>query len=178
MKPQPRLVLIGLGHTMRRDDGVGLWVARRIQARSHPGLMVIPMGVPDPIALAQAWEGATITWIVDAVMAAKPPGTLLRLRWDRLLIDPQGRWFSTHGISLWEAITLARMLHEPPLQMIVYGIVGQDFSHGEGLSPEVEAGAYRLLRRLEHLIPRILRDFGSGATLLRQDPRIPPKPPV
>lgn len=161
MNPHPRLVLIGLGHPMRRDDGVGLWVAHRIQARNYPGLMVLPIGIPDPVVLARAWEGARIVWIVDAVMAARPPGTILRLRWERLSMDPRGQWFSTHGISLGEAIAIARVIHEPPAQMIVYGIVGQDFSYGDSLSPEVEAGAYRLLRRLERMIPRILCDFES-----------------
>ncbi|MCS6963289.1 hydrogenase maturation protease [Thermoflexus sp.] len=159
---RPLLALIGLGNAWRRDDGVGLWVAEQIQARNLQGLKVAPLSIPDPVALARAWEGARIVWIVDAVRAGRPPGTVLRLRWDRLP-DPQERWCSTHGIPIQEAIPLARALGDPPASITVYGIVGRDFGHGEGFTPEVEAGAHRLLRRLERLIPHVLRCLDHSA---------------
>lgn len=155
MRQAPRWVLIGLGHPMRRDDGVGLWVAAQLQARSGPGGAVIPLGVPDPVALARAWAGAEIAWIVDAVAASAPPGTLLRIRGDRLLEDPLPRRYSTHGLSLGEALALARALGPFPPRLVLYGIVGEDFGFGERLSPAVEASARRLVRRLERTIARL-----------------------
>ncbi|MFN3929644.1 MAG: hydrogenase maturation protease [Thermoflexus sp.] len=150
------LVLIGLGNRMRRDDGVGLWVAQCLQAHGWPQLRVFPLGIPDPVALARAWAGAEIAWIVDAVATGASPGTILRIHGDRLSSDPRGRWLSTHGLALKEAIALARMLGPSPSRLVIYGIAGRDFRCGEGLTPEVEAGARRLIRRLEHVISRVL----------------------
>jgi hydrogenase maturation protease len=150
-----RWVLIGLGNPMRRDDGVGPWVAAQLRGRSWPDLRAIRMELPDPMMLAEAWEGAEIAWIVDAVEADAPPGTLLRIREKRLRTDLRPRGFSTHGLDLVEAIALARTLGPSPRRVILYGIIGADFGFGDGLSPAVEAGARRLLRRLERLIARL-----------------------
>ncbi|GBD08477.1 Hydrogenase 2 maturation protease [Candidatus Thermoflexus japonica] len=155
MKRARRWVLIGLGHPMRRDDGVGLWVAAQLRAWSGPDGAAIPLGVPDPMALAQAWAGAEIAWIVDAVAASAPPGTLLRIRGDRLLEGPFPQSFSTHGLSAGEALALARTMGAFPRRMVLYGIVGEDFGYGEGFSPAVEASARRLVRRLERTIARL-----------------------
>ncbi|WP_376791233.1 hydrogenase maturation protease [Thermoflexus sp.] len=155
MKDGKPLVLIGLGNRMRRDDGVGLWVAQYFQAHGWPPLKVFPLGVPDPVALAQAWAGAEIAWIVDAAVAEVPPGTILRIRGEDLLTDRRERWLSTHGLALREAIIFARMLEASPSRMVVYGIVGRDFRYGEGLTPDVEASARRLIRRLERIILRV-----------------------
>jgi hydrogenase maturation protease len=162
-------VLIGLGNPMRRDDGVGPWVAAQLRGRSWPDLRAIRMELPDPMRLAEAWEGAEIAWIVDAVEADAPPGTLLRIREERLRTDLRPRGFSTHGLDLVEAIALARTLGPSPRRVILYGIIGADFGFGEGLSPAVEAGARRLLRRLERLIARLPR-CRESAMRSRDDP--------
>lgn len=161
------LVLIGLGNRMRRDDGVGLWVAQHLQAHGWPSLKVFPLGVPDPVALAQAWAGVEIAWIVDAAVAEAPPGTILRIRGEDLLTDPRERWLSTHGLTLREAIAFARMLEASPSRMVVYGIVGRDFRYGEGLTPDVEAGARRLIRRLERIIRRVCNDSAGSHSVQR-----------
>jgi sulfhydrogenase subunit alpha len=157
MNAGPRWVLIGLGNPMRRDDGVGPWVAAQLQAQGWPAWRAVPMGVPDPVALAQAWAGVEVAWIVDAVEADAPPGTLLRLRGEGLGAGRRPRGFSTHGLDPVEAIALARTLGPSPRRVVLYGIVGADFGFGEGLSPAVEAGARRLLRRLERLMARKAR---------------------
>jgi hydrogenase maturation protease len=155
MNAGPRWVLIGLGNPMRRDDGVGPWVAAQLRGRGWPDLRAIPMELPDPMMLAEAWEAAEIAWIVDAVEAGAPPGTLLRIRGEHLQADLRPRGFSTHGLDLVEAIALARTLGPSPRRVILYGIVGEDFGFGEGLSPAVEASARRLVHRLERLIARL-----------------------
>lgn len=149
------IVLIGLGNAMRGDDGVGLWVARQIQARHWSIVRALPLGFPDPLDLAQAWAGASIAWLVDAVVATAPPGAIRRIPWERLATDPRAPRFSSHGLPLPEAVAIARMQGDPPQRIILYGIVGQDFGYGERLTPAVERGAHRLLQRLERMLLRI-----------------------
>ncbi|HXF68777.1 MAG TPA: hydrogenase maturation protease [Thermoflexus sp.] len=174
MKDGKPVVLIGLGNRMRRDDGVGLWVAQHLEAHGWPSLKVFPLGVPDPVALAQAWAGAEIAWIVDAAVAEVPPGMILRIRGEDLPTDPRERWLSTHGLALREAIAFARMLEPSPSRMVVYGIVGRDFRYGEGLTPDVEASARRLIRRLERMILRVCNHSAGSRSVKSAEKPCPP----
>ncbi len=150
-----RLVLIGLGNMLRRDDGVGLWVVQHFPAHNFPGIKRVPIGIADPVALARAWDGADIAWIIDALKGPWPPGTIVRFRWRCFHQLCREHRFSTHALPLDEAMALALLLKPAPSHIAVYGVVGRDFSCGEGLSAEVKASARRLLRRLERLTTRI-----------------------
>jgi hydrogenase maturation protease len=58
------------------------------------------------------------------------------------------RFLSSHGLGVLEAIELGRVLGMLPDRLVVYGIVGRDFQHGQGLSPEVEHAAQIVIGRL------------------------------
>jgi hydrogenase maturation protease len=56
--------------------------------------------------------------------------------------------YSTHRFGLAEAVETARALGLLPGSLRVFGIEGQDFGAGIGLSPAVEHSADLLVRRL------------------------------
>jgi len=141
------ICVIGVGNTFRGDDGVGLIVARQVGELALPGVTVLEQS-GEGIALMEAWGDASRVIVVDAVSSGNEPGTIHRL-------EPAGQGLpdffsghSTHAFGLAEAIELARQLDRLPAQLIVYGIEGQSFEIGRGLSPEVEAAADTLTARL------------------------------
>ena len=71
------LLVIGLGAEFRRDDGVGLIVARELGCLHLPGVRVAetPSGAS---GLLDLWQGASTVILVDAMRSGRPPGTVAR----------------------------------------------------------------------------------------------------
>jgi len=134
---QPSIVVIGVGNEYRGDDGAGVAVARRLRAQFATGVTILEES-GEGAALIQAWQGAAWAMLVDAVCSGAPPGTIHRLD-ARAAPVPTGFFhYSTHAFSVAEAVELARSLDQLPPYLIVYGIEGENFAAGVGLSTAVK----------------------------------------
>lgn len=132
---QPILIL-GIGNEYRSDDAAGLLVARRLRARRLPGVEVREHD-GEAASLIEAWRGASVVILVDAVAADAEPGRILRLDANVQPIPHALFRCSTHAFGVAEAIELARALGELPPRLIVYGVVGMSWAHGTERSPAV-----------------------------------------
>ncbi len=136
--------VIGIGNPYRRDDAVGLVVARRLREKNLEGVKVLELS-GEGAALIEAWQGAERVIVIDAVCSGAAPGTIFRFAANQQAIPTESFRCSTHNFGLAEAIELARALGRLPRELIVYGIEGKDFAAGEGVSPEVEQAASRVV---------------------------------
>ena len=125
---RPGLIVIGVGNAWRGDDAAGLAVARRAGGLEHEG---------ECLALLEAWGPDDEVAIVDAASSGAPPGTVHRLDPLDRPLPPGMLSSSTHAIGVPEAIELARALDRLPRALRVYGIEGESFETGTGLSPAV-----------------------------------------
>jgi len=144
--PGPTL-LIGIGHDYRRDDSVGLVIARELGKRNLPGTAVVE-AAGGGMALIAAWQGAQRVFLFDAVSTGGQAGTVHRLDAQAQALPAALFLYSTHGWGLAEALALARVLGQWPPQLILYGIEGGDFGWGTGLTPAVAAAARQVIERL------------------------------
>jgi len=131
------IVVIGMGNPLRRDDGVGWTVARRLERVVPPEVEIrLRRG---GLELMDAWDGAAAAMIVDAVSSGSPAGTVLRFDTsDAPLPRDIDTACSTHGLGLHAAVELARAMDRLPDRVLVIGVEGADFTPGNGLSPAVE----------------------------------------
>ena len=131
------VVVIGIGNEYRRDDGAGPAVIGQLRGLVPAGIeLVITDG--EPVRLVEAWTGAVLAVVVDAVCAEPShPGRIHRFVVDQ----PAGaaRPASSHGFGLDDAIGLALALDRMPGRLIVHAIEAADLSHGTGLTPAVAA---------------------------------------
>ena len=148
------VVVIGVGNEFRRDDGAGPAVVGRLRDLVPPGVeLVITDG--DPIRLIEAWTGAALAIVVDAVRAQPPqPGTMHRFVVDRPGTGPE-RTASSHGLGLDDAVSLAIALDRMPGRLIVHAIEASDLAQGINLTPAVAAAVDPVARA-------ILDDLGAG----------------
>ena len=146
-----RVVVIGVGNPYRRDDAAGLVVARRLRQEA-PGHVTVMEQEGEPTALLEAWKGAHTVVLIDAVFSGAEAGTIHRLDAQTDAIPQELFRYSTHALTVAEAIELARALGQLPPKLVVYGIEGKDFRAGVGLSPEVEG-------RVAELAERVLREL-------------------
>jgi hydrogenase maturation protease len=132
-----KVLIIGVGNSYRGDDGAGLAVARELAGQVPAEIQVVEQG-GEGTALMEAWKGARVVVLVDAIQSGAPAGTIRRLDAVQENIPPEIFRASTHGFGLSRAIELGRTLNELPPHLVVYGIEGQNFAPGEKLSPAVE----------------------------------------
>ena len=136
--PAGPVVVIGVGNDFRRDDGAGPAVVTRLRDLTPTGVrLVITDG--EPTRLIEAWAGAALAVVVDAVRAEPArPGTV-----HRFVVDGPGRGAdrpaSSHGLGFDDAIRLAVALDRMPARLIVHAIEAADLTQGPGLTALVDA---------------------------------------
>lgn len=139
--------VIGVGNPYRRDDGVGPRVAAALREADIPGLEVVEAS-GEGTALMDAWFGHRRVFLVDAVSAGGRPGSVHRIDAGRHRVPQDFFKYSTHAFAVAEAVEMARVLGQLPEALIIYGIEGQDFGAGEGLTPAVASAADEVTRRI------------------------------
>ena len=148
-KEEKRLLsLIGIGNHFRRDDAAGLEVAHRLRLAHPPGVILIEQE-GEPASLIEAWSTVEESLVVDAISSGSEPGRLHRFDVTHAPLPAEIFSVSTHALGLPEAVELARELGRLP-RLVVYGIEGETFEAGEGLSDPVEKTVEKLVMDLYH----------------------------
>ena len=146
-----RTVVIGVGNEFRRDDGAGPAVVALL-ARQVPADVTLTVNDGEPTRMIEAWAGAPLAIVVDAVRAEPAvPGRLHRLVLDHPTMRPGGP-VSSHGFGLDDAIGLGLVLDRMPGRLIVHAVEAGDLSQGAGLTPAVAAV-------IDTLADAVLRDL-------------------
>lgn len=137
---KPARMLIGVGNPLGRDDGVGLYVARALE--SAAGWVAIPAGLALENALGLVErQRPDLLIVVDAADMGLPPGSVRRLP----LEGARAMLASSHALPLEFALGIVK---EAVGELVIVGVQPRDLRPGEGLTPEVEAGAKRLVALL------------------------------
>jgi hydrogenase maturation protease len=137
------IVVIGLGNTYRRDDGVGVTVAAALGELALPGVTVMT-DVAEPTGLLEAWSGAELAVVIDAVVAIPPtPGRVRRCSLSD--VEAAAGGLSSHSIDIGRTHALGQALGRVPDALVVYTVEVTDTSHGIGLTPGVAASVPELV---------------------------------
>jgi len=142
-----KIIVIGVGNPYRRDDAAGLIVARHLREQSLRSCEVHEL-VGEGTSLMELWRGAQRVVVIDAVQSGAAPGTIHRLQANLHPFPAFVLRDSTHAFGLIEAIELSRALNQLPSSLVIYGIEGENFEAGTGLSKTVLDGVNHLVRDL------------------------------
>jgi len=145
-------VLVGLGNPVRGDDGVGLRVAKAVEAllaaNPVPGARVAT-STRGGFELMDLLEGADRAIVVDCLdLPDAVPGRVRQMSLQE--VAGAARLVGSHDIGLAVAVELGRLLGaRMPGQVEVFGIeAALEDRVEEGLSPQVEAAVQPLARFL------------------------------
>lgn len=136
-----RAIVVGVGNPVRRDDSVGLAVAREVRERlaGREGVEVAEIWAGG-LRLAEAVAGFECAVIVDAMVSGNhAPGTVVRVEMEELCalraVNCQ------HDTTLPDALEMLRRAGERmPETIVVIGIEAADADTlDERLTPAVEA---------------------------------------
>jgi hydrogenase maturation protease len=140
-----KIVVLGMGNLLLRDEGIGIHVVdaiKEMQSPSNVELEVVDGGTLPNAPLS--FEEVDKLIIVDAVQADGEPGTVYRFHPEDINLDNKALT-SLHQISLLENLWLMDKFGQKPKDVVIIGIEPQDMSWGLELST-----------RLEQCVPQII----------------------
>lgn len=126
-----KTLILGLGNTILRDDGIGVYAVRALADRVDCGADCREAASAG-LDLVEMLRGYDRALIIDAIqLEGEEPGTVFRLEPDDLRIT--ARLASVHDIDLVTALALGRRLgFQMPSDVIVYAVqVADAFTLGE-----------------------------------------------
>jgi hydrogenase maturation protease len=141
------ILFIGVGNEHRRDDGVGIFIVRHPALLNLPGARIVEVQ-RDGICLMDLWKGAGIVFVFDAVYSRRTAGAVCRLDAVKERLPADLFRLSTHTLGIPEAIELSRILNQLPAELILFGIEGEDFEQGQGLSQRCRQAALKVIQQV------------------------------
>lgn len=134
-----RLLFIGVGNVLKRDDGVGVVISRQIKERPEVLSLTVEVSIENYIGKINSMEPEEIV-IIDCMELGSPPGSYRLLA----LQDVEDITFNTHNISLGK---LADFFEYPSY---VLGIQPESVKFGDSLTPPVENAAKQIVQQINH----------------------------
>jgi hydrogenase maturation protease len=131
------ILVLGIGNTILKDEGIGVRVAEKMMEMSLPPEVEVMDGGIKGLDLLYYIEGRKKVIVVDAVKAGAPPGTLFRFT-DNDIAAKKGVMRSAHGIDFSDVIAVARFTGTKPDEVIFLGVEPYDLSVSMELSPKIE----------------------------------------
>lgn len=149
-----RTVVIGVGSEHRGDDLAGL-LAVRCAAPLLRGVEVHELD-GEVGRMLDAWDGADLAIVIDAVRTGAKPGTIHRVDDAAGPGSPAlGRNVGTHSLGIAEAVSLGRVLGRLPRRLVVFGIEGRAFSVGSEPHRAVVDAAHEVAGRIVVELARV-----------------------
>ncbi len=139
-----RALLLGLGNVLCGDDGLGVVAVERLRAHFRwPEEVALVDGGTLGLSLLSTLEEAEEVWILDAVQAEAPPGSLVRI--DGSDVEPALRErLSPHQVGVADLLDALHWRDRWPRQLRVLGMVPESLALRVGLSEPVSAGLANL----------------------------------
>ena len=143
-----RVLVLGLGNILLRDEGVGVRVIEALAERYvMPAGVEILDGGTSGMDLLDAIAGCDHLLICDAVRADAPPASVMTLRDAQVPALFRNR-FSPHQLGVADLLATLVLTGETPSSITLIGVVPVDLSLGLDLSPEVGRAAERAVECL------------------------------
>jgi hydrogenase maturation protease len=163
----PPTLVVGLGNTLMRDEGVGVHVLRELRNRaaSHPdrfsSVRFEEMAVGG-LALLHVLEGVSRAVLVDCAKMGAAPGEFRRFTPEGVASVKRLAGFSLHEVDILRVIELAGTLGQRPAEVVILGIEPEDVSYGEGLSATLEARLGEYVRAVQAALDERSGPANSG----------------
>ncbi len=149
----PRVVVVGVGNLLMKDEGVGIHAVKALQECDlPPDVRLIDGGTsPDIIAYTRAGDKLII---VDAARAGGEPGAVYRFRPEDLN-DARADLTSAHQLGVLPNLRLMEMSGALPDEVVIIGVEPAEIDWGTELSERLKA-------RLPEIVRVVLGEIGAA----------------
>jgi hydrogenase maturation protease len=148
-----RVLVLGAGNILLKDEGVGVHVVREMQRRNMPDdVRLVDAGTAGLDVLMSA-EKAKKLVVIDALRAGGKPGTIYKMRLETEQKDELLRIFgskdtsgmSLHQVGLVEALSIVDKMQCAPEEIVVIGIEPEEVNYGLELTNSVRRKILKIM---------------------------------
>ena len=152
-----RMVVLGVGNELLKDEGVGVHVARELAGRNFS----FPVEIIEAGTVPDCWQGDESTGklvVVDAVYGGGEPGAIYRF-------SPEDIEFETclmtsiHQLSFVDSLKLSEIAGNKPAKTVIIGVEPKEVAWGMELSEELRG---RIPDIVEIVLKEITPDQETG----------------
>jgi len=141
-----KIAILGIGNDLRTDDGLGPYIINGMKTK-HPSVLIENVGsVPEAFARPLAEFGAERIIMIDAADMRKPAGHIEFVTKDRI----GGIALSTHSMPL--SILMQYLEQQTGGQAILLGVQPISIMFGEGLTPEIQEVAEKIISTIDIIL--------------------------
>jgi len=161
---QCRLLILGAGNPLRRDDGVGVRIAQELEKQGMPqSVHVLDIGTGG-LGFIDRMRGIPKVVFLDAVEMGERPGTVRVFTQQEMQKAPEKIQVSLHEIDLPQLLLFASLQGRSP-EILVVAIQPKDLGWGTGLSPELE-------RAVPDIVEYVLKNAQTGRASHPSEPSL------
>jgi hydrogenase maturation protease len=138
-----KTLIAGLGNTLMQDDGVGIYIAEKLERHDEYDVFICG---PDVFKIMNVLKDHKRLILIDAIDARLTPGTIICLKESGLFkFDNLTR--SSHQISMLEALKLMKLTRPEftDVEIFFTGVQIGEISLSQSLTEEVKFSAERLI---------------------------------
>lgn len=133
-----RVVVVGIGNVLLKDEGIGVHVSEMLQGLPFPegvSLDIIDGGTCPDVFLSLGHVDKLI--VIDAADGAGKPGTIYRIDPEDIECDLMNT-ASTHDIALPHSLKMMECLGDRPNEIVIFGIQPGDIDWGLEPTPDLK----------------------------------------
>ena len=151
MEKPPRIVVVGVGNLLLKDEGIGIHTVKALQEMElPPDVKIIDGGTaPDLIAYTEAGDKLII---IDAASAGGEPGTIYRFLPEDL--SQNEGILSTHELGVEQNLRLMSLTGNRPGEIVIIGVEPGEIGWGTELSPGLQ-------QKIPEIVEAVLREIGQ-----------------
>jgi hydrogenase maturation protease len=161
-----RIVVVGIGNTIRTDDGVGVHALERLRRDPRlPADITFVDGGTLGLELLAYVSDSTHLLLLDAIDVGERPGTMIRMTQEELRGLPCAA--SVHQVGLADLLATLPLVSTAPRETVLLGLQPANTDWGTSLSPQVGASLASLV---EAAVTQLERWQGSREKLFGVQP--------
>jgi hydrogenase maturation protease len=147
--------VVGLGNTLRRDDGIGILILESLSKSYRvKGLDYLDYGIAS-FDLVHRMRGYEEVLLIDGIDAGRPFAELSIFQLEDAAYTIGGASLSTHGFNVSMLFELYKRLRIKT-RIYIAGIQVKDISYGEGLTDELRQRQGYLTKEVSRFIDTTL----------------------
>lgn len=155
-----KLGVLGIGNTLKGDDGIGIVLVNRLQDKDIPGGVEFHEVGTSGMNILHYLKDLETAVIVDAIRSEGEPGDSVFFHPDEVDSDIEVR--STHDANLLEAIELSEAMGERPDRIVIMGVIPKDMPIRDELSPALQEKLPELLGKLRDKVVSLIEEEGGN----------------
>ena len=151
-KPTDKILIVGIGNVLCRDEGIGVHVIQEMEKMELPGhIDLLDIGT-STMDLISYLEGVNKMIVIDAMRVGEPAGTIYKCGPEDLLPKEEGP-VSLHDIGVLETLTMAKKMGKK-IQTVIIGVEPKVLDWGMELTDELK-------NKISTIISIVLKECNS-----------------